>query len=209
MAARSGDAEKWTEAHKYAPMTASNPRGRNLGIIGLGNIGYTIAEKVYKGFGMNIFYHDIARKSIEQELAIEAKFFENIDTMLAVSDCVILATPFFGSQIINAERLANFKQGSRFVNIARGALVDENALVDALKSGELFAAGLDVHANEPYVHPELASMRNVTLTCHNGGGALDTSIGFERLAMENIEEFLIYGQALTPVNLHLINSQKN
>jgi phosphoglycerate dehydrogenase-like enzyme len=79
--------------------------------------------------------------------------------------------------------------------------------VKALKSGHIFAAGLDVHANEPHVHPEFTKMRNVTLTCHNAGGAWDTAAGFERLAMENIEAFLVKGKGLTPVNAHLVNAR--
>ncbi|KAF2185548.1 hypothetical protein K469DRAFT_738897 [Zopfia rhizophila CBS 207.26] len=204
LAARSGSATEFADAHKNQQETAYNPRGRNLGIIGLGNIGYTIAQKAFAGFGMNVLYHDIARKSKEQEEAVHAMFYEKLDDMLAVSDCVVLATPFFGTKLINAEKLSKFKPGSRFVNIARGTLVDEEALLSALKSGHIFAAGLDVHENEPYVHPEFCKMWNVTLTCHNAGGAWDTASGFERLAMENIECFLLKEEALTPVNAHLV-----
>lgn len=206
-AAKSGDVEQWKDAHKNQQETAYNPRGRSIGIIGLGNIGYTIAQKAFLGFGMNVLYHDIARKNKEQEDAVKATFYETLDDMLATADCIVLATPFFGSKLITAECLSKFKPGSRFVNIARGTLVDENALVDALKSGHIFAAGLDVHENEPYVHPEFCKMRNVTLTCHNAGGAWDTASGFEKLAMENIENYLLEGKALTPVNAHLIEKR--
>ncbi|KAH7072101.1 hypothetical protein BKA63DRAFT_62461 [Paraphoma chrysanthemicola] len=199
-AAKSGDVEQWKFAHKHQQDTAFNPRGRSLGIIGLGNIGYTIAQKAWLAFGMKVLYHDIVRKSTDSEEAVNAVFYENLDEMLAVADCTVLATPFAGSLLITAEKLKRFKSGSRFVNIARGTLVDETALVEALKSGHLFAAGLDVHQNEPRVHPEFTKMRNVTLTCHNAGGAWDTAAGFERLAMENIESFLTKGEALTPVN---------
>lgn len=203
-AAKSGSAERFAEAHKHTQDTAYNPRGRSLGIIGLGNIGYTIAQKAFAAFGMKILYHDVVRKGKQQEEAVQAEFFAELDEMLGVSDCVVLATPFFGEKLITQERLGKFKKGSRFVNIARGTLVDEDALVEALQSGQLFAAGLDVHANEPHVHPGLTKMRNVTLTCHTAGGAWDTASGFERLAMENIEAFLLKGQALTPVNAHLV-----
>jgi lactate dehydrogenase-like 2-hydroxyacid dehydrogenase len=206
-AAKSGDVEQWKLAHKHQQDTAFNPRGRSLGIIGLGNIGYTIAQKAWLGFGMNVLYHDIARKSEEQEKAVIATFYENLDDMLAVADCTVVATPFFGEKLITAQRLQKFKKGSRFVNIARGTLVDEDALVEALKSGHIFAAGLDVHANEPHVHPEFTKMRTVTLTCHNAGGAWDTAAGFERLAMENIEAFLKDGKALTAVNAHLVKAR--
>jgi phosphoglycerate dehydrogenase-like enzyme len=153
---------------------------------------------------MKVLYHDIVKKDKNMEDAVQGTFYENLDEMLGVADCIVLATPFFGEKLITADRLAKFKKGSRFVNIARGTLVDEEALSDALKSGHIFAAGLDVHANEPHVHSDFTKMRNVTLTCHNAGGAWDTASGFEKLAMENIEAFLLEGKALTPVNAHLI-----
>ncbi|KAK4569458.1 hypothetical protein LTR86_003221 [Recurvomyces mirabilis] len=204
LAARSGDPEQFWDAHKYATMTAVNPRGRILGVIGLGNIGYTIAQKAYACFGMHIHYHDLYRKNAEQEGAIKATFHESLDEMLAVADCVVLATPFGGKVLVDAALLNKFKKGSRLVNIARGGLVDEEALVDALESGHIFAAGLDVHANEPHIHPKLAANRHVNVTCHNAGGAIDTNIGFERLAMENVQAVLRGQDPLTPVNKHLM-----
>lgn len=204
LAARSLDAEQWLEAHKYATTTAHNPRGNILGIVGLGNIGYTIAKKAFACFGMKIHYQDLYRKSAEQEAAIEATYHESLDELLGVSDCVVLATPFDGQTLVNAPTLAKFKKGSRLVNIARGGLVDEEALIQSLKSGHLFSAGLDVHANEPHVHPELAAMRQVNLTCHNAGGAIETNYGFERLAMENVERVLTGKEPLSAVNRHLL-----
>jgi lactate dehydrogenase-like 2-hydroxyacid dehydrogenase len=121
-----------------------------------------IARKAYACFGMKIYYHDLYRKSSKQEQAVGASFCESLDDLLAAADCVVLATPFGGSKLIARENLARFKRGAKFVNIARGALVDEIALVDALKSGQLSAAGLDVHEHEPNVNKELARLRNVT-----------------------------------------------
>lgn len=111
---------------------------------------------------MKIYYQDLYRKSSEQEQAIGASFCKTLDELLVAADCIILATPFSGSKLITRETLAKFKKGATFVNIARGTLVDEAALVEALKSGHLSAAGLDVHENEPQVNLELARMRNVT-----------------------------------------------
>ncbi|KAK7749308.1 hypothetical protein SLS62_008277 [Diatrype stigma] len=205
LAARSGDPAQWTEAHKYATMTSHNPRGQTLGIVGLGNIGLTIARKAHAGFGMRIAYHDLVRKPDAAVADLQPAFYERLADLLAAADCVVLATPYAGGRaLIDRERLARFKPGARFVNIARGALVDEDALVESLQSGHLFAAGLDVFQNEPHVHPALRAMRNVTLTCHNAGGAIETNYGFERLAMENIEALLLRGKALTPVNAHLM-----
>ncbi|KAJ5713317.1 uncharacterized protein N7483_010498 [Penicillium malachiteum] len=203
--ARSGDPNLWLEAHQNTAATAHNPRTQILGIIGLGNIGYTIARKAYACFGMKIYYQDLYRKSAEQEQAVGASFCETLDELLAVADCIVLATPFGGSKLITKEVLAKFKRGAKFINIARGKLVDEVALVDALKSGHLSAASLDVHENEPHVNEDLRNMRNVTLTAHNtAGGAAETQIGFERLAMENVQCVLTGQEPLTPVNKHLI-----
>lgn len=122
----------------------------------------TIARKAHACFGMKIYYHDIYRKSNEQEDSISASYCATFDELLAVADCIVLATPFSGSKVITKETLTKFKKGSKFVNIARGTLVDEVALVDALKSGHLSAAGLDVHENEPNVNKDLIKMRSVT-----------------------------------------------
>lgn len=204
VAAHSGSAEQWQEAHKNTQLTAWNPRGRTLGMIGLGNIGYTIAQKAYRAFGMKILYHDPYRKSTEQENAIEATYCASNEEMVAQADCVVLAMPFGGREIIDAALLSHFRDGSRFVNIARGKLVDEEAVIVALESGKLHAVGLDVQYNEPHVHPKMATMRNVALTCHTAGGAMDTVLGFERLAMENCERVILGQEPLTAVNKHLI-----
>lgn len=144
--------------------------------MGLGNIGYTIARKAYLAFGMKILYYDIVRKTPPQEAEIGAQFFANLDEMLALSDCVVLATPASpdGRKFLDRERLTKFKEGSRFVNIARGVLVDETALAEAVESGKLVGVGLDVHENEPRVNDRLKASRNVTLTSHNAGGTLET-----------------------------------
>ena len=209
LSARSGDSEKWLHAHKNVPFTAHNPRGHSLGIIGLGSIGYTIARKAYLAFGMKILYNDLIRKSPLQEQDVEATYFENLDAMLAVSDCVLVATPFSGKKIIDAEKLQKFKHGSRLVNIARGNLVDEEALAAAVESGQIFAAGLDVYEDEPNVSPRLAKLHNITLTSHTAGAAVETYVDFEKLAMENVEKVLTGQEPLTPVNKHLLEAKSN
>ncbi|KAL3433854.1 hypothetical protein BDV09DRAFT_205073 [Aspergillus tetrazonus] len=203
-AAVSQNPRAFLDAHQNSPLTARNPRGHSLGIIGMGQIGYMIAKKVYAAFGMRILYHDIVRKSQDMERSVDATFFESLEDMLAESDCVIVATPFAGKTLLTSELFDKFKRGSRFVNIARGSLVDEGALVGALESGILVGVGMDVHADEPNVHPRLASHPKVMMMSHNAGGTVDTHIGFERLAMENILAFFKEGRAITPVNAHLI-----
>ena len=205
-AAKSLDPKKFHEAHEHVPETSSNPRGRVLGVIGLGGIGLKIAKKAYAALGMSIRYYDIARKPKDQEESVDAQFCSTIDELIGTSDCIVLAIPLAGEKIITADLLSKFKTGSRFVNIARGPLVDEEALADALESGQLSAAGLDVHVDEPNVSKRLAQMRNVAMTCHNGGGAVETRMDFERLAMENVDRVLSGKAPLTPVNQHLMNT---
>ena len=206
LSARSLDPAQFQDAHTQLPFTSHNPRGHILGIIGLGDIGFAIAKKVTSTFGMKILYNDVVRKSPEMEREVAATFCPQVEEMLAVSDCVLLATPYTGKKLITASLLTHFKRGSRLVNIARGSLVDETALADALESDHLTAVGMDVHAHEPNVNERLARNWNVTVTSHTGGGALETVKGFERLAMENIESVLNGGEALTAVNAHLIKA---
>lgn len=125
---------------------------------------------------MNIIYYDVFRKTNTREAEIDAKFVPDLDEMLGMSDCVVLATPATpdGKKVITKERLAKMKMGSRFVNIARGSLVDEEAVADAVEEGRLVGVGMDVHENEPRVNERLKEMREVTLTAHNAGGTLQT-----------------------------------
>ncbi|KAI7293669.1 hypothetical protein KC315_g19282 [Hortaea werneckii] len=128
--------------------------------------------------------------------------------MLAVADCVLVATPFGGEAVLNAEKISKMKQGSRLINVARGKLIDEEALIKALESGQLKAAGMDVHFNEPNVNPKLARMPNVEMLAHTAGTSIDSHMGFERLGMENILSFFETGKAITPVNMHLFDQAK-
>lgn len=203
MAAR-GSEEDFRDAHAHTQLTAYNPRGHTLGMVGLGNIGYQIALKTYKALGMRIAYHDPFRKTPEQEAAIEATYYPTLDDMLAIADCIVIAAPGAGGKkVISRQELSKMKKGSRLVNIARGSLVDEEAVADSMDSGHLSAVGLDVFEDEPRPNPRLQKMRDASLTCHTAGGALETSIGFERLAMENVMAVLEGKEPITPVNKHL------
>jgi lactate dehydrogenase-like 2-hydroxyacid dehydrogenase len=204
VAARSVDADQFVDANRNLAMVSHNPNGHTLGIIGFGQIGRRTAEKAYKAMNMKIHYHDIVRMPSELESVSKAEYHKDMDSLLAVSDCVMVATPFSGETLLNKGYLAKMKDGARLINIARGKLLDENALVEALESGKLAAAGLDVHFDEPRVSPKLASMRNVEMMAHNAGASVDAHIGFERLGMENILSFEKTGKAITPVNAQLV-----
>lgn len=206
LAARSCKPENFADAQRRAALTR-NPRGHSLGIIGLGKIGYSIAQKAYQSFGMNIIYNDIRQLPSDLEEEVGAKYYKELDDMLAVADCVLVATPFGGDSLLNAEKLGKMKKGSRLINIARGKLIDEAALVEVLKSGHLAAAGLDVHFNEPNINAELAAMNNVEMLSHTAGASTDSHMGFETLGMQNILSFFETGKAISPVNLHLFEDK--
>jgi len=201
--------------HAQATAVSHNLRGHVLGLIGFGNIGQQIAAKLgHAAFGMKIAYYDVIRKPPAAEIELGATFYDTLEDLLAVSDCAVLCTPAStdGKPLITADILSRLRPGTRFVNIARGSLVDEEALADALESGQVGSAALDVHAEEPVVHPRLVRMAGldgshpgrVMLTCHNAGGTVETHVGFEELSMRNILAVLQGRDAITPVNLHFL-----
>lgn len=206
LAARSNSPTDFQKAHQKSMYTSHNPRNHTLGIVGLGNIGLAIAKKVRAGLGMRILYNDVEQKPATQEDEVAATFYKSLDQMLQASDCVLLASPH-GPPILHARTLSLLRPGSRVVNIARGSLIDEDALADALESGHVSAAGLDVHAHEPSPSARLSDRRDVTLTCHTGGASVETIVAFERLAMENVEAVLLGREPLTAVNLRALRTE--
>ena len=202
-AARSNNPIDFKNAHRQAMYTSYNPRNHKLGIVGLGNIGFAIARKVRLALGMKILYFDIDQKSAAQEDETAATFYPSLDPLLRDSDCILLASPG-GPTVLNARTLALMKRGARVVNIARGSLIDEDALADALDGKHVSAAGLDVHWNEPNVNPRLRNRDDVMVTCHTAGGSVETIAGFERLVLDNVDAVLNGRDPLTAVNTHLM-----
>ncbi|KAF2404661.1 D-isomer specific 2-hydroxyacid dehydrogenase [Trichodelitschia bisporula] len=205
--ARSCDPARFWDANRNIAASTHNPNGHTLGIIGLGRIGVRVAQKARAACHMRVLYNDVRRMDPAVEVPLEATYYAELDAMLAEADCVLLATPFAGEKVMCALRFAAMKPGARFVNIARGKLVDEGALVGALRSGQIVAAGLDVHFDEPNINPELAGMDNVLLLSHTAGASLESHIGFEKLGIENILAFFETGKALTPVNLEFMGAK--
>lgn len=227
-------------SHLQMTAHSRNPRGHTLGVIGFGKIGQLIAQKLGhdQSFGMRVHYHDIVRQPPAREAELYgATYHDTLRALMGVSDVVVLATPAIpgGGPLITRETIGWIKPGGRFINIARGSLVDEDALAEALESGRLSAAGLDVHSDEPRVSPKLlkfagadlatageegGKMREdgtglavnpgrVMLTCHNAGGTVETHIGFEELAMRNILAVLGGKNAITPVNLRFLPKRES
>lgn len=208
LAARTADAAVFEETHKLIATISQNPRGHILGIVGLGNISKKLAYKARMALGMEIHYFDVVRASQEEENTLGATFHQTLDELLKIADCVSLHTPLNKrtQDLIDVRALSLMKKGSRIINTARGQVLNEDALIAALESGHISAAGLDVHYHEPQVSQKLAQMPQVTLTTHIAGGALNTRINFELNAMKNILRVIgLEGEfsgetPLTPVN---------
>ncbi|ROW01958.1 hypothetical protein VMCG_05602 [Cytospora schulzeri] len=153
-------------SHEHTVYHSHNPRGHILGLIGLGKIGQMIAHKLGNpSMGMAVHYFDVARRSPAEEEKLGVIFHDSLKGLMAASDCVVICTPASpdGKPLITRESLGWIKPGGRLVNIARGSLVDEDALADALESGRVSAAGLDVHADEPRVSRRLLRFAGVDL----------------------------------------------
>ncbi|SCO78582.1 uncharacterized protein FRV6_02795 [Fusarium oxysporum] len=151
---------------------AVDPTNKSLGIVGLGNIGLSVAQKCEVAFGMRIHYQGPRPKpAAEKMLKHGAVYHSTVEDMIPEIDCIVLAAPYTKETHHLLSRIQFSlakKEGLRVVNIARGAMVDEDALIEALGSGRVVGAGLDVHANEPRVNPELKDNWKVTLLPHIG-----------------------------------------
>lgn len=172
--------------------------GRTLGIIGTGRIGADVAHRAKNGFMMNVVYFDIVRNDIlEKEYG--AVFCSTVEDVLKVSDVVSIHVPLneHTKHLMNAERFAIMKKGSYIVNTSRGAVLDETALVEALKQGNLGGAGLDVYESEPILATGLIDLPNVVLTPHIASATDDSRRDMAEIATKNIVEFL---EGRTPPN---------
>lgn len=160
--------------------------GRRLGIFGMGRIGRAIAERA-RAFGLAIHYHN--RSRLVPDLEAGATYHPTLEAMLPDIDILMIAAP--GSPalkgVLDAERLARLPSGSVVVNISRGDLVDDEALIDALRRGHIRGAGLDVFANEPQVHPGYRGLDNVFLSPHIGSATHETRDAMGWLLIDGIE----------------------
>jgi gluconate 2-dehydrogenase len=161
-----------------------------LGIIGMGRIGQGIAKRAF-GFGMNVIYHNRSRLPEADEKACAAKYVSK-EELLRTADHVILVLPYTADShhTIGAKEIALMKPTATLVNIARGGIVDDVALAQALKEKKIFAAGLDVFEGEPKVHPELLKLSNVVLAPHIASGTEKTRRAMVDLAVENLRAAL-------------------
>jgi lactate dehydrogenase-like 2-hydroxyacid dehydrogenase len=165
----------------YAPtqLLGIGLRGRRAGILGMGRIGQAVA-RLLTGFGVELHYHN--RNRLNPEIENGSVYHHSAEDLLSVSDFLFLLAP--GSlalvRFLNRERIELLPANAIVVNISRGDTVDDDALIEALQSGRIFAAGLDVFAGEPYLDPRYRSLPNVFLTPHIASATVDTrnAMGF-------------------------------
>lgn len=164
--------------------------GKTLGIIGLGNIGAAIARRGLYGFNMNILYHS-RREKLELAQPLNAQYC-SLEQLLQQSDFVVVAVDLNADSkaLISSAQLELMQSHAVLVNIARGSVIDEQALIQALKERKIFAAGLDVYEKEPLQHSELFALENVVTLPHIGSATAETRKKMAELAYRNLVDAL-------------------
>lgn len=203
-ARRLGESERFVRAGDWAYWSPTLYLGvdiydKTLGIYGMGRIGQAFARRA-QGFGMRILYHNRTPLPPEEERALGATYVAH-DTLLAESDFISLHCPLTPEtrHAYGAAQFAAMKQSAVLVNTTRGPVVDEAALANALRTGELFAAGLDVFEEEPEVHPDLLQCENAVLIPHLGSASQATRARMAEMAAKNIIAVLNGQPALNAV----------
>jgi lactate dehydrogenase-like 2-hydroxyacid dehydrogenase len=189
---RLGEGERLVRANRWHGLAPTHHlghtlRGRTLGIVGYGRIGRAVADRA-RAFGLRVQW--LGRPGGSAPADVEMA--PSLDALLETSDIVSLHAPATPdtTQLMNATRLAQMKPGSILINTARGSLVDERALAEALGAGHLFAAGLDVHEHEPKINQALLGLENVVLLPHLGSATEETRTAMGLRALENALQWL-------------------
>lgn len=191
-ARRVGEAERFLRAGQWKQwsldlLAGAEVAGTTLGIVGLGRIGQSIARRARHGFGMRIRYHQRQRVAPELEAELGAQWLA-LPELLAEVDHLMLVLPYSPAthHLIGAAELALMKPTAVLINLARGGIVDDAALAEALKQRRIAAAGLDVFEGEPQLHPVLLECENAVLTPHIASSTLPTRMAMVDLAVDNL-----------------------
>ena len=191
------DKKNWTWSADF--LIGKQLTDSRLGILGMGRIGQALAERA-KSFGMKIHYHN--RKKLPPNLEKGAIYHESLKSLISVSDFFSINCPTTEEtkKIINEETLSYFPNGAVIINSARGDMIDDEAMINALKSGKVFALGLDVYNGEPDIHPQYLQLDNVFILPHLGSATEKTRFAMADLAISNIEEYFKTGKCKNTVN---------
>ncbi|MDC3087607.1 D-glycerate dehydrogenase [Candidatus Pelagibacter sp.] len=173
--------------------------GTRLGVLGMGRIGQKIA-KIAKSLGMIIHYHNRSKLNSEKENG--AIYHDSIKSLFSVSDVLSICCPATKEteNMINKETVEYFPKGAVITNVARGDIVDDDALIDALNRRKIYAVGLDVYKNEPNLNPGYLKIKSAFILPHLGSATKDTRIAMANLAIDNIDEFFKTGKCTNTVN---------
>ena len=195
IARRISESDQFTKTGKYKGwepelLLGSELKGKTLGIVGLGRIGSRVAEMAVKGMGMKVSYFDV-KPSAEFEKEFQATF-QDLDSLLKEADFVSIHVPLLPAtrHLINGEKLKLMKPTAYLINTSRGPIVEEMALVEALKAGTIKGAALDVFENEPQLAPGLADLPNVVLTPHTASATEEARGAMATLAAQSILDTL-------------------
>lgn len=174
------------------------PEGKTLGILGMGGIGTAVARRA-QPFGLHLQYHN--RSCVPEQQNLTGAIYVGFEELLRTSDIISVHLPLNTSTqgLIAHKEFAMMKDGVVIVNTARGPIVNEDALFEALQSGKVWGAGLDVHEHEPDIHPGLIENENCVLLPHVGTATVETQRKMEVLVVENVRNALERGCLLTPV----------
>ncbi|KKY22417.1 putative glyoxylate reductase [Diplodia seriata] len=202
---RKDDELSWYDSRQLGAK-AEDPCGKVLGVVGMGDIGTRIAIKCAAALGMRVAYHGRRRNAAAEEklavLGCEAVYHDTLESLLREADCLCLACPLTEETkgMLGKETLRLVKKsGLRVVNIARGGLIDDDALIEAMEDGRVLGVGLDVHAHEPGVNPKLRDNWMTTLLPHIGVCSNTTWREFDRVTFENLETWFYGDRSKVPV----------
>jgi lactate dehydrogenase-like 2-hydroxyacid dehydrogenase len=191
IARRVVEADKYTRAGLFKEwglqlFLGADVYGKTLGIVGMGRIGQVVAKRA-QGFDMRLLYYDIVRTKPEIEQRYKLTFVDK-DTLLRESDFVTLHVPLFPetTHFMSTREFNLMKPTAYLINASRGPVVDENALVEALKTKRIAGAGLDVYEKEPQIHPGLISLDNAVLAPHIASASVETRTKMATMAAENL-----------------------
>jgi lactate dehydrogenase-like 2-hydroxyacid dehydrogenase len=195
-ARRAGEGERLLRAGHWsgwAPtqLLGQDLRGKTLGLVGFGRIARETARRARALLDVQVAYHSRSRVSASDESALGARYHESLESLLAASDIVSLHCPGGAAtrHLLNRQTIACMKSTAMLINTARGSVVDEVALADALSRRIISAAGLDVYEGEPAIHPALLELENVVLLPHLGSATLPTRTAMGMRAADNLDAF--------------------
>ena len=173
--------------------------GSRLGILGMGRIGRAVADRA-RSFGMKIHYYN--RSRLDSDLEKGANYHKSLESLLSVSDFFSINCPATKEtkHIINKKTIRYFPDGAVISNSARGDMINDDAMVEALKNGKIFSLGIDVYNGEPNIHPEYLTLPNVFVLPHLGSATIKTRTAMGDLAISNIDEFFKTGKCKNKVN---------